>query len=368
MKRALISQKDLKDLSSGVQRKVMEEVDYLVGKGFEVHVIAETINKKMVRKHKAIPVKTLKWPLAKNKRLFHAGRVQKYIKRNKFDLVIGHGDIVNQDLCYIHNCVHLAHERIFGKPLPKDNAVGVMHEKILRAQNFKKLVCNSQMMKDDLTRRFNIPSDKAVVIHPEFNLEKFSLDGAEKKRSNQRASWKIKNEEVLVGLITSGNFKKRNVDLLIEVAAQLPKAKFVVAGKNKDLSFELKVKEFNLGERFIFAPSIPDVDRYYHAIDIFVLPAHIEEFGRSVLEAMALSKPVVVGSYVGASELLDGESRDYILDELSVEKFKSKLSKLIDNTDLRKRIGSANFNQAQNFSHTAQNAKFEELVTSISKF
>ncbi|MAZ47811.1 MAG: hypothetical protein CME65_04570 [Halobacteriovoraceae bacterium] len=363
--KVLISQKDLKDLSSGVQRKVMEEVNFLVGKGFEVHVIAETINRKMISDCNAIPVKTLKWPFVKNKRLFHAERVQKYIEKNEFDIVIGHGDIVNQDLCYIHNCVHLAHERVFGKPLSPENTVGLMHEKILRAQKFKRLVCNSEMMKEDLMRRFNIPPDKVVVIHPEFNLEKFNLLGGEKKRIEQRSKWKVQEEDVLVGLITSGNFKKRNVDLLIDVAVEIPNAKFVVAGKNKDSNFFTKVEDLNINERFLFAPSIPDVENYYHAIDIFVLPAHIEEFGRSVLEAMALSKPVIVGSYVGASELLKGKSREYILQKLTVEEFKSKLLDLIRNEDLRKKLGQENFKQAQYYSHTSQNAKFEELVSSI---
>lgn len=365
--KALISQKDLKDLSSGVQRKVMEEAKLLLAQGYEVHIIAEKINKKMVRNIGAKPVKTFKYPFSGLKRrLFHAIQVQKYIDKNSFDLVIGHGDIIEQDICYIHNCVHLAHEKIHQKSLPADHEVGVIHSEILKKQKFKTLVCNSNLMKNDLITRFGIDANRVKVIYPEFNVNAFSLDGKKDNWLYIRDKYAILETDIVVGLITSGNFKKRNVELLIKTASRFPKnIKFLIAGKNKDQSYQETVNSLGLEGQVIFAPSIANVEAYYHAVDIFVLPAFIEEFGRSVLEAMSLKLPVVVGQAVGSSELLTGKSADYILKDLSEDELFSKLTELITSEDLRSELGELNQKLAGACSSLEQDKKLKNLIEDL---
>ena len=87
--------------------------------------------------------------------------------KHKPKLVIGHGDILNQDILYIHNCVHLAYELVERKSLPEDHEVGSIHTSILTKGSYKVLICNSEMMKNDLVKRFKIDPEKAVVIYPE---------------------------------------------------------------------------------------------------------------------------------------------------------------------------------------------------------
>lgn len=62
MKKVLISRKDLKDTTSGVPKKVLQEIHFFRNQGYEAHAIAETMNYEMVKEFKGIPVKTLRWP------------------------------------------------------------------------------------------------------------------------------------------------------------------------------------------------------------------------------------------------------------------------------------------------------------------
>jgi UDP-glucose:(heptosyl)LPS alpha-1,3-glucosyltransferase len=139
----------------------------------------------------------------------------------------------------------------------------------------------------------------------------------------------------------------------------------IIAGKDKQDVYREFIVENDLAEIVSFHPSINEVEKYYHAIDIFVLPALIEEFGRSVLEAMACGKPVIVSNAVGSSEILEGESKKYILHELTSEELAQKLKALIESKDLRDTSGALNIDTAAKYTSEKQNEKFARLLDSV---
>ena len=360
--KVLISRKDLRDTTSGVPKKVLQELQFFKGLGHESYAIAETINAEMVAEFEGVPVKTFRWPFSGYfRRKFYNLQVEKWIKRNRPGLVIGHGDILHQDVLFIHNCVHLAHELIEGKSLPANHEVGQVHEAIFKSGSYKLLICNSQMMKDDLVKRFKVDPDKAVVIYPEVNLSKFKTAEPKKLKNEWREKFGFKEDDFVIGLVTSGNFKKRNLELLIEafkeVVADNPKAKLFIAGGNIDQKYKDQAPE----EGVVFTDPIIDVKNYYYLLDVFVLPAHIEEFGRSVLEAMYCDTPVITTKYVGASEILEGKSRDFILEEISQANLVNMLKRLTDK-NLALEISELNKKTSQAYSSDVQNNTFGETL------
>lgn len=359
--KVLISRKDLRDTASGVPKKVLQELQFFNGLGYESFAIAETMNVPMVREFKGVPVKTFQWPISGYfRRRFYQMQVDRWIKKNAPKLVIGHGDILNQDVLYIHNCVHLANELIEGKPLPADHEVGKIHEAILTKGTFKLLVCNSEMMKKDLVKRFKLDPVKVVVIYPEVNLKKFQAEDTEKIKKEWRDKLGVPEDAFVIGLVTSGNFKKRNLGMLIEAFKEIqkkhPEAWLFVAGGN----IAQKYKDM-ISERVTFAPTLMDVKNYYYLLDAFCLPAHIEEFGRSVLEAMYCGKPVVTTHTVGASEILEGPGRELIMNKIQKEELVNKLEKLF-NRDLYYAVMKTNILTSQKLSADNQNKQLSQVL------
>lgn len=359
--KVLISRKDLRDTASGVPKKVLQELQFFNGLGYESFAIAETMNVPMVQEFKGIPVKTLRWPISGYfRRKFYQMQVDRWIKKHAPKLVIGHGDIINQDVCYIHNCVHLAHELIEGKPLPADHEVGQIHEAILKKGSFKLLVCNSEMMKKDLEKRFNLDPKKVVVIYPEVNLKKFQVDDSASIQREWRTKLNIPHDAFVIGLVTSGNFKKRNLGMLIEAFKEIqkkhPEAWLFVAGGNIDQKYKDMISD-----RVTFAPTLLDVKNYYYLLDAFCLPAHIEEFGRSVLEAMYCGKPVVTTKTVGASEILEGRARELILDQITQDELVKKLERLFE-SDLYVEVMKTNIITSQKLSADKQNQQLADVL------
>lgn len=348
--KVLISRKDLKDTTSGVPKKVLQELRFFKERGHSAYAIAETMNFEMVKEFGGVAVKTFQWPFSGYfRRKFYQARVSSWIKSHRPDLVIGHGDIIEQDVLFIHNCVHLAHELIEKKPLPLNHEVGRIHEEIFRANKFKLLICNSELMKNDLVSRFGIPAEKAVVVYPEVNLAKFRAENPQSLRAEWRAKFGYKDSDFVFGMITSGNFKKRNLSMLLEAFSELGIGKLFIAGGNID---EKPLPNVT------YAPPIIDVKNYYHLIDTFILPAHIEEFGRSVLEAMFTGMPVITTDKVGAAEIMENESREYIMTKMDKELLKSLMRKAVND----KTVGSLNRETAKKYSADSQNDKFGEVL------
>jgi UDP-glucose:(heptosyl)LPS alpha-1,3-glucosyltransferase len=218
------------------------------------------------------------------------------------------------------------------------------------------------LMKNDLVSRFNLDPQKVRVIYPEVNFSKFKFEDAQKSKFEWREKFEFKKDEIVIGLITSGNFKKRNLDLLIESFREISRTnanvKLFIAGGNVDEKYKQQAKDLAV----TFAPSIVDVRYYFNLIDIFVLPAHIEEFGRSVLEAMICRKSVIASKYVGASEIFEKESKDFILSEMTVMELTNKLLIIINNQNLREKLESINFETASKYTAEKQNDEFQKTL------
>lgn len=346
MAKILIIKKDLKDRRAGAPRIIFDQIQYFKSLGHEVHIAAETMNISDIESAGAIAHKTWKWPFdGIKRRMFFQKQALKVKNKIQPELVVGHGDTNFDDVSYIHNCVHLAHQLIHGKKIADHHPVGIIHAENLTSQNFKRIVTNSLMMRDDLISRFDIKPEIFRLEYPKYDQNKFYVNHDARKQMREKLN--IENDELLIGLIISGNFKKRNVMFFLEVINELTMTcdknfKVLIAGKNKDDQYQNYINEQGLNHRIQLAPSIDHVEDYYNAIDIFVLPAKIEEFGLSVIEAMACGNPILVSNTVGSGELLEGHYSEFRVD-ISREQFGKKLKKLIEDSNLRAELVSKGF-------------------------
>ncbi|MDR2884197.1 MAG: glycosyltransferase family 4 protein [Deferribacteraceae bacterium] len=360
----IIAKKDMSTTKSAATNRVLEEARYFIEHGHTVRIISEAMDSNIIRAAGATPIKIFKFPVSGYyRRKFFQVMADRYIKAHPADLVIGRGDILRQDVLFMHNCIHLAHERIYGTPLPESNDVGRIHTKLLTEGQFNLLICNSAMMRDDFIKRFNIDISKMAIVCPGVDLSKFESNGT--VRTETRASLGIEADTALIALITSGDFKKRNVAGMIKAFATISdkSAKLLIVGKDNLTPYKALATELGIADSVIFAPAISDVQRYYNACDIFVLPAHIEEFGRSVAEAMYCGLPVIVSRWAGAADILEGESRNYILDEL--DQLPEMLDRLACDRASWKHLGELNQTTAMKYTKEASMAELEKMYQKL---
>lgn len=90
---------------------------------------------------------------------------------------------------------------------------------------------------------------------------------------------------------------------------------------------------------FIGAVSLKERIAFFENADIFVLPTYAEAMPMSVIEAMAAGLPTVSTTVGGIPELIEEAEEGFLVEPANIEKLAEKLSVLIENQDLRIKMG-----------------------------
>lgn len=322
---------------TGAVRNVLEQAEYLQGMGYHVRICAERIDRNRLKKRglqwfriPRIPIKGYV------RRVFFDWFVRHYVGIIRPDLFISHSDVCSHDILVIHNCAALTHERIHGCPAPDNEEVVRFHQRIFRKSNFRYLIANSELMKRDLIARYELDPSKVVVFYQGVDTAQFNNRNHQKSRHQGRRMLRLPDRADVVGLITSGAFNKRNVRFFLEVAANIrshfPEMQFVVVGKDSSVEwYQNYANRLGLIDAVTFAPPVENVQFYYHALDVFVYPAKIEEYGRVILEALACGIPTIVGAATGASEIMQNDNVPVVLEGWDTENWTSEIISLIEN-------------------------------------
>ena len=86
----------------------------------------------------------------------------------------------------------------------------------------------------------------------------------------------------------------------------MPNAWLLVIGEGSQRDhLESQTRELGIDHRVVFTGRRDDVPAVTAALDLAVLPSYREALGLSVLEAMALSRPVVASNVGGIPEMIE---------------------------------------------------------------
>ncbi|HYM83644.1 MAG TPA: glycosyltransferase [Candidatus Dormibacteraeota bacterium] len=128
-----------------------------------------------------------------------------------------------------------------------------------------------------------------------------------------RAEYGMEDGSLLVGVVARLEPEKGHPTLLEawpHVLRQVPDAYLLVVGEgSRREALEEQVRELRIGQRVVFTGRRDDVPAVTAALDVAVLPSYREAQGLTILEAMALSRPVVATNVGGIPEVVqDGVS------------------------------------------------------------
>ena len=199
-----------------------------------------------------------------------------------------------------------------------------------------------------LLEGIGIPKEQIAVVHPGVDVGRFT-PAVDATWLRQRYA---ANGETL--LVTIARLQRRKghdhaIQALRRLREHAPNVRYLIVGDGEERArLQGLAVEFGVSDCVFFTGAVPEADlpAYYAAADVFLHPNRIcdadsEGFGIVFLEAQACGKPVIGGRSGGVPEtMIEGET-GFLVSGEDVEETAAMLRRLVNNQQLRSRMGDA---------------------------
>ena len=199
-----------------------------------------------------------------------------------------------------------------------------------------KIICYTQMEKNKLAHMLKIDCEKIRVIPNGIDTDLFHPDeGSYKKKS-------LSNE---ISILWVGRFVRgKGVEYIVHAAKilvrEFPNLKILLVGDGP-LKSEIEglIGNFGLEKNITIKENIANenMPEIYQKSDIFVLSSLNEGVPKTLLEAMACGKPVIVSEFPHLAELIKNTGLTFPKGD--VNSLVNKIIKLIKNKELAENLG-----------------------------
>lgn len=280
----------------------------------------------------------LKWGRISRERGF-ADAARKIWQREKFDIVQSHERIAGCDIYRAGDGVHQRWLEQRSLLLPAWRQKLLMSNRYHRyvmdaeremyqAKELKAVICNAQMVKDEIIERFGVAGDKIHVIYNAISTTQF-VPVSEVERSKLRAKLGLPLNATILIYVGSG-FERKGLAAAIRAVAGTNRY-LVVVGKDKaEKQYQSLASELGCSERIIFAGMQQDTRPWYQAADVLLLPTLYDPFPNVILEAMACGLPVITSTTCGGSEFIEPGKNGYVCDALDIPALRDAIMSLPD--------------------------------------
>ena len=256
--------------------------------------------------------------------------------------------------------LYLAHGYHFFKGAPILNWIYYPAEKFCSYLTDLMVMINLEDF--DFTKRHFSSNQVRHIDGIGFDISKYdnvSVDVTEKRKNLG-----VGPDDVLV--LSAGELMTRkNHEIMIEAIALAnnPKIKYVICGIGDRLEFlkGLAVK-LGVGDKVSFIGLRYDIPELLRAADIFAHPSKREGLGIAPLEAMASGLPIVTSNIQGIKDYSVNGLTGFSHDPDDVEGFSSAICKLVDDAELRKKMGKHNKQAVKKWSIENSTYQVERII------
>lgn len=177
------------------------------------------------------------------------------------------------------------------------------------------------------------------------------------------------NQMVRIGIVKWLTYKY-GIDILIKAFDKIVKAGYkaelIIAGRGaSEDDFKRLVAESGLHDKVVFHGYVKpsELQSFLAAIDIFAMPSITdgESFGVAALEASATCLPVIATRVGGVPEVVKDGETGILVERSNISQLAEALIKLIENPELRLRMGLAGR------AYVEQNYRWQDNVASMEK-
>jgi UDP-glucose:(heptosyl)LPS alpha-1,3-glucosyltransferase len=201
--------------------------------------------------------------------------------------------------------------------------------------------CGSEMVRRELQQRYQISSERLVVVRNAVDLNRFRQTHDQRHAHRVRLRTEFGAGERPVWLFAGSGFARKGLDTALQALARAgcPDSQMWIVGGDRPTAWERLAKSLGVDERVRFLGFRSDMPALYAAADALVLPTRYDACANVCLEAAAAGIPIVTTTSDGAAEVL-GAGGFIIDDPEDADAVAAALDTLAD-PDTRTRMGAA---------------------------
>ena len=187
---------------------------------------------------------------------------------------------------------------------------------------------------------YKAPESRGYIVYNGFSSER-----TEKLINKEFIKKQLNiNTDYMVGMVATF-WENKDYPTYYEAAQSLlAKRKditFLAIGNNTDSFESLNLIDKQYMENFRFLGKRSDIESYINSMDICILSTFTEGISNSIMEYMALGKPVVATRGGGTSEIVINEETGFLVDTSNPGELAGKIEILLNDRKLREKMGSA---------------------------
>jgi len=330
------------DLKGGTERDLFQTAEGLRDLGHEVHLFCSEYG---VAPPPGVTVHHVPViPLGRTARLWSfAWFAPRTIEKAGCEVVVSFGRLLRQDVLRSGGGTHRgflerlgqqggARRRFWQRISIYHRSLLALEQRQYRESGSLKIIAVSEEVKRDIVSHYSVPTDKIIVIYNGVDQKRFHPARRAEVRQSVRGHWKIPPEAPLVLFVGSG-FRRKGLDRVIPIwkSDRLRHVFLLVVGDDARTARYQSWANTIAPGRILFAGRQDDVENYYAAADVLVLPSLQEAFGNVVIEGLASGLPVLVSRDVGAAEILRGKLAQGIVNQFDdAKELEEKLLLLLE--------------------------------------
>jgi glycosyltransferase involved in cell wall biosynthesis len=240
---------------------------------------------------------------------------------------------------------------------------------LMLMKRFDHLIAVSQATKAEMVAE-GVPTALISVIHNGIDTDMWSRTQAKSNLCEESPSNRPFPVIGYVGRIMPEKDLETWLRAAAIVARRYPQARFILVGEGSDDDTQQKLQrlaeELGIAKTTIFSGYHEKLLPLYASFDIFMMSSRREGLPNSILEAMAMSLPVVTTDVAGAKELVVDELTGFVRPQGDVEGLAQALLRCIENEDVRTRMGIAGRKRVETeFSFARRLQKVEEIYAAL---
>lgn len=222
--------------------------------------------------------------------------------------------------------------------------VGVSKKDLLHRIQYARLnalIALTGLHRDNLLANLPIEAERLHVIPNAVDTERFHPS---RRSESLRRDLGAKDDEVLIGVVSRLDRGKGLFEALeaakILAAKKLPFhlcfiGKDTVDDPGTGAEMEKRIAELGLRERVTMAGHRTDIEAVTASLDLFLMPAPGETFGRVLIEAMASGVPLVATGGGGVPDIVHDGVEGLLVKPFDAPGMAAALERLIGDRDLR---------------------------------